>query len=107
MANGFYQSWDLHPNQLVARYAAVYAFFLRSKDAQGTRLRGFIEKATKAHLTGNIFDDAASAQGIVNFFRRAADCGALSGEEIEVSAGLTLAEIRRGSFMAIMDSRRH
>ena len=27
MSNGFYQSWDLHPNQLVARYAAVYVFF--------------------------------------------------------------------------------
>jgi hypothetical protein len=27
LINGFYQSWDLHPAQLPARYAAVYAFF--------------------------------------------------------------------------------
>jgi hypothetical protein len=54
LISGFYQSWDLHPAQLPARYAAVYAFFLESKDEQGKRLKGFVERATQAGMTGNI-----------------------------------------------------
>lgn len=94
MIAGFYQSWDLHPNQIVARYAAVYSFFLKSKDAQGRRLKGFIEKATQATLTGNTFDDAASAQGLMNYFRRGYDCGALTEDEIFESTGLTVEQLR-------------
>ncbi|MEY2544565.1 MAG: hypothetical protein QOE81_2026, partial [Verrucomicrobiota bacterium] len=33
LRNGFYQGWDLHPAQLVTRYAAVYSFFIESLDA--------------------------------------------------------------------------
>ena len=94
MANGFYQSWDLHPNQLVARYAAVFSFFLEAKDAQSARLKSFIEKAAQANLTGNTFDDAASAQGLINFFRRALDCGAFTEEEILESTGLNSAALK-------------
>ena len=104
MKNGFYQSWDLHPNQLVARYAAVYAFFLESLDAQAARLRGFMEKATQANMTGNTFDDAASAQGLLNFFRMGIDCGAITEKEAQDSTGLTADEIR-SSFQEIMSGR--
>lgn len=95
MADGFYQSWDLHPNQLVARYAAVYTFFLTEMDAQAARLRTFLGRATQASLTGNTFDDAASAQGIVNFFRRGLDCGAFSGEEIKKLTGIGADDLSR------------
>lgn len=98
MSNGFYQSWDLHPNQLIARYAAVYAFFLASLKPQATRLRAFIERATQATLTGNSFDDAATAMGIINFFRQGLECGALSEKEIENAAGVTAAALRKKSF---------
>ncbi len=105
MANGFYQSWDLHPNQLVARYAAVYSFFLEAKDAQAARLRAFIEKATQATLSGSTFDDAASAMGIVNFFRQGIDCGAVQEKEVERDTGLSAAELRASSFKEIVDNR--
>lgn len=95
MAGGFYQSWDLHPNQLVARYAAVYAFFLTEGDAQAERLRTFLGKATQASLTGNTFDDAATAQGIVNFFRRGFDCGAFSAEEIRKKTGVNAEDLSK------------
>jgi citrate lyase beta subunit len=98
MTNGFYQSWDLHPNQLVARYAAVYAFFLRSKESDAARLRGFIEKATRANLTGSTFDDLASANGLVNFFRLGLDCGAFGEAEIKKATSLSAREIRNSSF---------
>ena len=89
MSTGFYQSWDLHPNQLPARYAAVYSFFLFNYDAQARRLNGFIEKAGQANLSGSTFDDAASAQGVLNFFRRALDCEALTPQEVESATGLS------------------
>jgi citrate lyase beta subunit len=105
MADGFYQSWDLHPNQLVARYAAVYGFFLTEMDAQAARLKTFLGKATQASLTGNTFDDAASAQGIVNFFRNGFDCGAFGDEEIKQAIGLTSADLR-ASFSELASARR-
>jgi len=105
LINGFYQSWDLHPAQLPARYAAVYAFFLESKDDQGKRMKGFVEKATQASLTGNQFDDAASAEGLLNFFIRALSCGAMTEEEILEAANLTLEELRSASFVKIIENR--
>ena len=99
MRNGFYQSWDLHPNQLVARYAAVYAFFMRSRDADAARLRGFIEKATKANLTGNVFDDAASVNGLLNFFRLGMDCGAFTPAEIKKATSLSPHELKHLKFL--------
>jgi citrate lyase beta subunit len=103
MSNGFYQSWDLHPHQLVARYAAVYAFFLRSRDADAARLHGFVEKATQANLTGNTFDDAASANGLMNFFRLGLDCRAFSAAEIKKATSLSAGEIRSLSFAELTD----
>ena len=63
LENGFYQGWDLHPAQLPTRYAAIYAFFLESLDAASERLKNFVEKAAKATLVGDVFDDAATGQG--------------------------------------------
>ncbi len=95
MADGFYQSWDLHPNQLVARYAAVYAFFLSEFDTQAARLRSYMEKATKATLTGNAFDDAASVRGLVNFFERGVACGAFREDEVTEATGTSLGNMAR------------
>ena len=105
LINGFYQSWDLHPAQLPARYAAVYAFFLESAEQQGSRLKGFVKKATQANLTGNTFDDAASAQGLLNFFARAASCGAMNKTEIFEATNLTIEELNSFSFIEIMKGK--
>jgi citrate lyase beta subunit len=88
MSDGFYQSWDLHPNQLPARFAAVFAFYLRAKNAQAARLKSFVANATKASMTGNTFDDAASVHGILTFFKRGMDCGAFTREEVAELTGL-------------------
>jgi citrate lyase beta subunit len=103
--NGFYQSWDLHPAQLVARYAAVYSFFLESFNSQSIRLKGFMNKATKASMSGNQFDDAASAQGLLNYFLRAVNCGALTESEVLESTTLTFDELKTASFVRIMENR--
>ncbi len=103
--NGFYQSWDLHPAQLVARYAAVYSFFLESFNSQSIRLKGFMSKATKATMSGNRFDDAASAQGLLNYFLRGINCGALTESEVLESTTLTFNELQTASFVKIMENR--
>lgn len=105
LTNGFYQSWDLHPAQLVARYAAVYSFFFESFDEQKNRLKRFLDKATKATMSGNQFDDAASAQGLLNYCIRAVSCGALSESEVLNATTLSLDELNSGSFVKIMEGR--
>ena len=107
LTNAFYQGWDLHPAQLVTRYAAVYAFFLESLDAASERLRNFIGKAAQATLVGEVFDDAATGQGLLNFFLRALNCGAVREDEIGALTGLTLEELRSGSFVTIVKGRRN
>ena len=106
LTNGFYQGWDLHPAQLVTRYAAVYAFFLESLDAASERLRNFIARAAQATLVGEVFDDAATGQGLLNFFLRALNCGAVKEDEIGALTGLTLEELRGASFVKIVQGRR-
>ncbi len=105
LQNAFYQGWDLHPAQLPTRYAAIYAFFLESLDAASERLKNFVEKAAKATLVGDVFDDAATGQGLLNYFLRAVNCGAISEEEAVDLSGLTVAELRSGSFVKILDNR--
>ncbi|MDQ6653962.1 MAG: phosphoenolpyruvate kinase [Acidobacteriota bacterium] len=107
LENAFYQGWDLHPAQLPTRYAAIYAFFLESLDAASERLKNFVEKAAKATLVGDVFDDAATGQGLLNYFLRAINCGALAEDEAINLSGLTLAELRSGSFVKILNNRQN
>jgi hypothetical protein len=105
LATGFYQGWDLHPAQLPIRYAATYAFFLEALTSASDRLKGFVEKAAKATLLGDVFDDAATGQGLLNFFLRALSCGAITTEEA-LKTGLSIEEIQSRSFMKILERRR-
>ena len=102
---GFYQGWDLHPNQIGIRLAAHYAFFLKDLAAASLRLRNFIEKSAQATAIGGVFDDAASGQGLLNFFIRAVDAGAIGEAEIGTS-GLTMDDLRSRSFLTMVESRR-
>jgi citrate lyase beta subunit len=105
LTSGFYQGWDLHPAQLVTRYAACYMFFLSGMDTAGARLRNFVEKAAQATLLNEAFDDAATGQGLLNFFLRAINCGAISEEDTARRTGLTLDDLRARSFSAILRRR--
>src|SRR5216117_2175598 len=102
LVTGFYQGWDLHPAQLPTRYAAVYTFFLEGLDAASDRLRNFVQKAAQATLVGDVFDDAATGQGLLNYFLRALNCGAITEREAAEKSGLTLDELRGRSFVKIL-----
>ncbi|HEY4242738.1 MAG TPA: hypothetical protein VGM88_23135 [Kofleriaceae bacterium] len=105
LVNGFYQGWDLHPAQLPTRYGAVYAFFLDGLAPASERLGNFVQKAAQATLVGDVFDDAATGQGLLNYFLRGIACGAVTEDEA-LATGLSLDEIRSKSFVKIMAARR-
>ncbi|MNT18418.1 hypothetical protein D3C72_1536210 [compost metagenome] len=104
LRHAYYQGWDLHPAQLPTRYAAVYAFFLEGLEPASVRLKNFMDKAAQATLVGDVFDDAATGQGLLNFFLRGISCGALTEQEALVT-GLTLDELRMRSFVKILNGR--
>jgi len=105
LRHGFYQGWDLHPAQLPTRYAAVYSFFLESLPAASERLRLFMEKAALATLSGDTFDDAATGQGLLNFFLRGLNCGAITEQEA-LKTGLSIEDFQSRSFLKILARRR-
>lgn len=102
---GLYQGWDLHPAQLPMRYAAVYSFFLESYEDAAKRLKAFVEKSAQATLTDDVFDDAATGQGLLNYFLRGLNCGAIS-EADALATGLSVEEIQMRSFLRILEGRR-
>jgi citrate lyase beta subunit len=105
LVTAYYQGWDLHPAQLPTRYAAVFSFFLEGLDSSAVRLKNFVEKAAKATLVGDVFDDAATGQGLLNFFLRAINCGAIGEAEAERLTGVSIEELRMGSFLKILKNR--
>lgn len=104
LAHGYYQGWDLHPAQLPIRYATVYLFFLEGLTEASARLKRFIDQAARATLSGGNFDDAATGQGLLNFFLRGLACGALEEDEV-TDAGLSIGELKSRSFVKIVEGR--
>jgi citrate lyase beta subunit len=105
LQNGFYQGWDLHPAQLIPRFAATYLFFAENLKESSERLSNFLARAARSTLHANVFDDAASGQGLLNFFIRGYNCGAISKDEI-LNAGITVEELKLRSFSKIISSRK-
>ncbi len=106
LRNAYYQGWDLNPGQLPIRYAAIYAFFMEGLPDASRRLAAFINKAAQATLVGNTFDDAATGQGLLNFFLRGIACGAITEQEA-LATGITMDELRSRSFVHIVSNRAH
>ena len=104
LRHGYYQGWDLNPGQLPVRYAAMDTFFLSSLQDASARLNAFLNKAAQATLVGNTFDDAATGQGLLNFFLRGMACGAITEQEV-LATGITLDELRSRSFVQIVSNR--
>ena len=103
---GLYQGWDLHPAQLPSRFAALFDFFQRRQALAAERLRNFVVKAGQATLVDEVFEDAATGQGLLNFFLRALNAGALTEAEVLERTSLTAAELRSRSFLKILEGRR-
>ncbi len=103
--SGLYQGWDLHPAQLPVRFATCYAFFRESLGAAAERLRNFVDKASQATMVGDVFDDAATGQALLNYFLRALSSGAIDEADV-ATTGLTRDELALRSFAKILTARR-
>lgn len=105
LAHGYFQGWDLNPAQLPTRYAAVYSFFKEAMPEATARLRNFVDKVARATIAGGgVFDDAATAQGLLTFFIQGLRRRAITEDEV-AATGLTAEEVRTRSFVEIVRSR--
>lgn len=95
LEDGVFQGWDLHPAQLPARFGALFAFFAAELEPAGARLRSFLDRAAQANRLGVMFDDAATAQVLLNTFRRALACAAVTPAEVEHASGLSVEELAK------------
>ncbi|HEY4017526.1 MAG TPA: aldolase, partial [Pseudonocardiaceae bacterium] len=77
--HGFYQGWDLHPNQLVTRYATVYRFYRDGLPEATARLANYLN-----HRAGSVADEPATARMLAAFLLRARRCGAIDEDELPV-----------------------
>ena len=88
LERGFYQGWDLHPGQLVSRYAATYAFFADDLPGSLRRLRAYGDGADAGFL-----DEPATAAALAGYVLRALDCGATTADEVRAASGLDRAQL--------------
>lgn len=83
MVRGLYQGWDLHPAQLVSRYAAVFTFYREGVEAAGERVRAYADR-----VSGGVLDEPATARALTGYLLRGLDCGALDESEVVAASGL-------------------
>ncbi|WP_067605733.1 DUF6986 family protein [Nocardiopsis listeri] len=88
LERGFYQGWDLHPNQLPIRYLANYAFYREAFAPAAARLQAYL-----GHAAGNVVDEPATAQALASVLARGLRCGALEETEVVDACGTDAAGI--------------
>lgn len=103
--DGIRQGWDLHPNQLVSRYAGVFSVQLAGLDGVLDRLGRFVQTAAQAVRAGAVFDDAATAQGLVAQTLAALDSGLLDEDTVASRVGVSVELLRGRSFAAMVGVR--
>ena len=83
LERGFFQGWDLHPNQLVTRYLATYAFYREGWPEASERLRD-----ARRGTTGTVLDEPATVRALAGFVLRGVRCGAISVDEVVEATGI-------------------
>jgi hypothetical protein len=83
LRRAIYQGWDLHPGQLVTRFAANYDFYRGQLQPSCARLAHYVGRVSSGFL-----DEPATAVALAGVLLRAVDCGACEFEEIAKATGL-------------------
>jgi len=83
LERGYFQGWDLHPNQLVTRYLATYAFYREGWREASERLRD-----ARRGTTGAVLDEPATVRALAGFVLRGVRCGAISVDEVAEATGI-------------------
>lgn len=89
LEHGFHQGWDLHPAQLVTRYAAVFTAFWETADADARRLGDYVHARASA-----VQDEPATVRALAVSFVRAMDSGATDPDEVREMTGVAESELR-------------
>jgi hypothetical protein len=100
---GIYSGWDLHPAQLVSRYAAVFSFYLTGLDAASRRLAQFLGTVRRTDAARDVADDVATGQALLNFLARGIACGAIDQAKAASLTGLRLEHFDGRPFRAVME----
>lgn len=83
LERGYYQGWDMHPGQLVTRFATTFAFYLEGFPLAAERIVAYTtDPATST-------DEPASIRALVGFIRRALQCDAVTDAEVLLATGNT------------------
>ncbi|RFU20223.1 DUF6986 family protein [Geodermatophilus marinus] len=90
LERGLYQGWDLHPAQLVTRYAAGYAFFRAALPPAATRLAAY-----RGGPGAGVLDEPATARALAGVVLRGLDCGAVDDAEVRAATGMDRDELAR------------
>jgi citrate lyase beta subunit len=88
LERAYFQGWDLHPLQLVTRFAATYAFYREGMPAACERLRGYL-----ARVESGVLDEPATVQGMAALLVRGLQCGALDDAEVTDRSGVEVSEL--------------
>jgi citrate lyase beta subunit len=88
LERAYFQGWDLHPLQLVTRFAATYAFFREGMPEACERLRAYFERATSG-----VLDEPATVQAMAALLVRGLQCGALDDAEVADRSGVEASEL--------------
>jgi citrate lyase beta subunit len=88
LERAYFQGWDLHPLQLVTRYAATYAFYRDGMPAACDRLRAYLDRATSG-----VLDEPATAKGMAALLVRGLQCGALEEAEVTERSGVDVSQL--------------
>ncbi|CAM3688847.1 DUF6986 domain-containing protein [Tsukamurella strandjordii] len=89
LERGIYQGWDLHPAQLVTRFAATYSFYREGFALAATRLRNYVHRTDSGFL-----DEPATARALASFIDRGRVCGALTTAEVEAATQIPVETLR-------------
>ncbi|MCY9782729.1 aldolase [Nocardiopsis sp. EMB25] len=88
LERGYYQGWDLHPNQLPMRFLATYAFYREAFAPAAARLKAYF-----GAVAGGVMDEPATAQALASALVNGLRCGALDEDEIEEHTGTDTATL--------------
>jgi citrate lyase beta subunit len=88
LERAYFQGWDLHPLQLVTRYAATYAFYREGMPEACERLRAYLERSTSG-----VLDEPATVQGMAALLVRGLQCGALDDAEVTDRSGVDVSDL--------------
>lgn len=95
LERALYQGWDLHPGQLVTRYAVTYGFLREELAVAASRLRVYVDRTSGRGDTPGTLDEPATARALASAVLRGVDCGAVDPDEATGATGVDRATLDR------------